>query len=184
MQYAIWILMILFCLTRVVFWILAATLHHENPNGTVGKILYAVVGSSDLFWFLMPLAPQPRLQTLPWLWRAIGLVLVVGGVLIMRKGLGQFNGAGVSLRPDVTPPKLVTEGVYSIVRHPLYVSLTFIFAGWSLIWTAVYSLWFVIVFILLNVLNAVIEERYILRRAFGEAHDAYRQRVGMFIPKF
>ncbi len=150
MQYIVWILMALFCLNRLVFWILAAR-WKEEPGKLEGAILYAVVGSTDLFMFLLPLAPQPRFPGLFLVWRIIGVILFAVGVVFMRKGMTEFNKFDVSIRPDMTPKKLVTDGIYNVVRHPLYISLTIIFAGWSLIWAAKYSLWFVPVFFLLNV---------------------------------
>jgi len=182
MEWAVWVLMVLFCLNRLIFWVLAAAMK-RNPSKLMGTILYLVVGSTDLFWFLLPIVPQPRIQSLALLWRIIGLVVAVIGISIMRQGSREFNKHNVSIRPDRTPTVLVTEGIYGTIRHPLYVGLIIVALGWSLVWVAVYSLYFVPVIILLNILNAVLEERYILGTAFGDEHREYTQRVGMFIPK-
>ncbi len=76
---------------------------------------------------------------------------------------------------------LVTNGLYSYSRNPIYISLTLIYLGLAI---AADSLWSVIflVPILILIRHGVIAraERY-LERKFDGAYDDYRNRVRRWI---
>ena len=76
--------------------------------------------------------------------------------------------------------RLVTEGPYGLVRHPLYASLIFVSFGWGLIrqsWPALAAALALAVFFNAKALR---EERW-LREKFPE-YAAYEQRVRRFVP--
>jgi protein-S-isoprenylcysteine O-methyltransferase Ste14 len=77
---------------------------------------------------------------------------------------------------------LRTAGPYGITRHPIYTGLLGMLAGTALIeglgrWVALFALGVVMV-----VLKIRAEER-LLARMLGAAHDQYRQRVPLLIPR-
>ena len=79
--------------------------------------------------------------------------------------------------------RLVTDGPYRYVRHPLYTALFIGYLGTLLAlqsWTLV--AWFP-AFVASYVLFAR-EEEQIMERGFGEAYRAYRRQAGMFLPKW
>jgi protein-S-isoprenylcysteine O-methyltransferase Ste14 len=79
--------------------------------------------------------------------------------------------------------RLVTDGPYRYVRHPLYTALFLGYLGTLLAlqsWTLVAWL---PVFVASYVLFAREEEK-IMERGFGEAYRAYRRQTGMFLPKW
>ncbi len=78
--------------------------------------------------------------------------------------------------------RLVTEGPYRYVRHPLYTALFLGYLGtvlalqsWAL------TAWFP-VFVASYLLFAT-EEENVMEGGFGEAYRAYRRRTGMFLPR-
>lgn len=77
---------------------------------------------------------------------------------------------------------LRTDGPYGITRHPIYTGLLGMLAGTAVIeglgrWVA-----FFILGVLLVAVKIRAEER-LLGRALGAAHDHYRQRVPLLIPR-
>ena len=113
-------------------------------------------------------------------------VLLLGAFFIV---IGSFFGiAGTwALGSNLTPfPKpidkarLVRNGVYALVRHPLYTSVTFLSAGWALAWQSVSGLAAVLGLALFFVVKARIEERW-LREKFPDYED-YSRQTHKFIP--
>ncbi|MBN1107302.1 MAG: DUF1295 domain-containing protein [Bacteroidales bacterium] len=75
-----------------------------------------------------------------------------------------------------------TTGIYSIVRHPLYVGNFFMWLGPVLF---LKSVWFTVVFGLVYWLyyeRIMFAEEQFLRRKFGEAYDKWSEKVKAFIP--
>jgi protein-S-isoprenylcysteine O-methyltransferase Ste14 len=80
---------------------------------------------------VLPFCVQPRLGSAQW-------HQVVGG-LVMLAALGVAAPA-LSVkwwRPPEAGMKLHTTGIYSIIRHPIYLSEVLWPAGWSLMWGSV-----------------------------------------------
>lgn len=79
---------------------------------------------------------------------------------------------------------LNTTGIYSVVRHPLYVGNFFIWLGVS---TFVRCWWLSLIFILLFVLfyeRIIFTEEEFLRKEYGKAWEDWAARTPPFIPRF
>lgn len=77
---------------------------------------------------------------------------------------------------------LNTTGVYSLVRHPLYLANFIMWLGVALV---VGSLWFVFLFCLLFMLyyeRIMFAEEQFLHRKFGESYDVWAATTPAFIP--
>jgi protein-S-isoprenylcysteine O-methyltransferase Ste14 len=77
--------------------------------------------------------------------------------------------------------QLLDSGVYSRVRHPMYLGILLFCLGFIFVSLSILSLgvWFVF-FILYDKMTSFEEEDLI--RIFGEEYVAYQQRVGKWIP--
>jgi len=77
--------------------------------------------------------------------------------------------------------KLVTSGIYRVIRHPSYLGMIVNLLGWCLAFRSGVGLLLtaLIMWPLLARINA--EER-LLREQFGEEYDAYRARTSRLIP--
>ncbi len=77
--------------------------------------------------------------------------------------------------------KLVTEGIYRYIRHPLYSSLLFL--AWGIFFKSVSKIGFFLVIgaSLSLFLTAKIEEKENCD-FFGDEYESYIQRTKMFIP--
>lgn len=87
----------------------------------------------------------------------------------------------MALRQD---HRLVTDGVYRHIRHPMYAAILLfslaqglLLANWLAGWSALTT------FALLCVIRVPREER-MLERRFGEAWVAYRARTGRLLPRW
>jgi protein-S-isoprenylcysteine O-methyltransferase Ste14 len=105
--------------------------------------------------------------------RWVGLaVAIIGfsGVILARRTLGR----SFSIRPKATA--LVTTGIYSKIRNPIYVSGVVLLVGAAIM---VWRLDFLLVLLLIipmQILRARRESR-VLEGAFGEEYREYRRRT-------
>ena len=78
---------------------------------------------------------------------------------------------------------LVTTGVFSKMRHPMYLSLILMYLGLAIAWGIVWMLLPALLFSTLTVLTTIKEEEFLLRR-FGHQYEEYMQAVPWrLIPK-
>jgi protein-S-isoprenylcysteine O-methyltransferase Ste14 len=128
-----------------------------------------------------------EIYSIPWPWRlinfagqALAIILLIVGV--KQTGIASFAGLRQLFAPeDLEPPRLVTQGLYRYIRHPLY------FAGLLFIWLNPVMTWNLLA---LNIgltayiiVGAYFEERKLLRE-FGDAYRVYKQKTPMLIPFF
>ena len=116
-------------------------------------------------------------ETIRWL----GIVLyVVGGALRLWPVfvLGHRFSGLVAIQPE---HKLVTEGIYGVIRHPSYLGLLVNSLGWGLAFRS--GVGVLLTVILLPPLIARIRaEEALLRAHFGVEYEAYRGRTSRLIP--
>lgn len=114
--------------------------------------------------------------------RIIGLVMFVSFSWIQ---VWAYKTLGKNYAQDIVIMKehnLVTKGVYSIIRHPQYISqvLSDLGAGLALMSYLVVPL-VLIAEIPLFIMRAVAEEK-MLKKHFGESFISYKKRSGFMIP--
>lgn len=100
-----------------------------------------------------------------------------------RKDLSKQQLLGLpELAPDRADNRLVTEGVYSRVRHPRYIELTLFLVGHAL-WTNYAAVYAALVLWLAAVPAIIWMEERELRGRFGKEYELYCARVPRLIPK-
>lgn len=125
-------------------------------------------------WLRAPVADRLR----P-LFLALALLCVALGALLY--GFALF---GARISRGVREERLVTEGVYAWVRHPIYSAALFICSGvlllgcdyWLLVGPPLFWLF-------LTLLMRGTEEKW-LRRRYGRAYEEYCRRVPRCLPRF
>ena len=133
--------------------------------------------AAKLVTFVPPIALAAimfDLRDQPWdAMRWAGLVLVVFGLTfltIARINLGNSFSVAAEAR------QLVTGGIYSRIRHPVYVFSFLVVGGLILYLHMPIFLLALIPLAAMQVRRARVEER-VLQAAFGTAYDEYRQRT-------
>lgn len=71
---------------------------------------------------------------------------------------------------------LVTKGIYSKVRHPVYVFSSLALLGITIFFRNQYLFYLLLVFIATQITRAVKEERILLKR-FGSKYSKYKERT-------
>lgn len=139
-----------------------------------------VLAQNILTLAVLALGPVLGDRTWPWVWLTLGAVLFTTGAFF---GITGVRALGRSLTPFPKPihdAPLVQAGIYRIVRHPLYSSLIFLSAGWSLCWSSWTALAVSLALVVVLDRKSRVEERW-LQEKFPD-YASYRQRVRRFIP--
>ncbi len=133
----------------------------------LGTLLIAIL----LHW-LYPINPLPM-----GIGFVVGVVLIVLSLVMAGSALSLMRRAGTSLNPEEPTTAIVTSGPFRYTRNPIYVSMTLIYLGITLLANALWPL-VLLPFVLVAVDRGVIarEERY-LERKFGEEYIRYKARV-------
>ncbi len=147
-----------------------------GQNALIGLITITVCDFSRII-LVLPFCPQPRFEIGIWNWVIGGIILAIGMV---------FGVPALSINWRTAPDSkmvLKTNGVYSIVRNPIYLadilfSLGFAVMFRSIIGIALVPIWWV------AFLSLVLVEETSLERALGQRYLDYKQRVkGRIIPR-
>jgi hypothetical protein len=103
-------------------------------------------------------------------------------IRVFTVGFAPRNTSGRNTAAGQVADELNVTGIYSIVRHPLYLGNFFMWLGPVLF---LRSFWFTIIFCLVYWLyyeRIMFAEEQFLRRKFGEAYDKWSEKVSAFIP--
>ena len=152
-------------------------------------------GERPAGWLLIPppllfVAPLLLSQVLERLWpllqappawqtsiRFIGIALIVVGAAHAASAVSLFIQSRTTIVPHHRSTALVTSGAYRWTRNPMYISLTFLYLGVTILLTSIWALLFLA--LPLYVMNAHVipmEERQ-LAAVFGETYARYKTRV-------
>ncbi len=118
-------------------------------------------------------------------WELLCILVSVAGELLRSYTVGYVprNTSGRNVI-DQLADELNTTGIYSVVRHPLYIGNFLMWLGPVLF---LRSVWCIIIFVLAYWLyyeRIIFAEEQYLRRKFGEAYDTWAFRVKAVIPGF
>jgi protein-S-isoprenylcysteine O-methyltransferase Ste14 len=114
----------------------------------------------------------------------LGIVAVVAALVMFRlthKALGRYWSVSLQLREE---HKLITTGIYSRIRHPMYSA----FWLWAIAQALLLPNWIagfagIVGFGTLYLLRVGHEEKLMVD-AFGDEYRAYMERTGRLLPKF
>ncbi|MDT8400592.1 MAG: isoprenylcysteine carboxylmethyltransferase family protein [Bacteroidales bacterium] len=113
----------------------------------------------------------------------LGISLFGLFIRIVTVGRTPRNTSGRNRSKQVAE-SLNTKGIYSLVRHPLYLGNFFMWLGPVLF---LRSLWITIIFCLAYWLyyeRIMFAEEQFLRKKFSESYDLWSEKVNAFIPSF
>ncbi len=165
----------------------------------IGEVLGMISGWGFFgFWIGMWLAPQPRFTiplfqdallvisvfgttalAIPFLHIVLSIVFVLPGAWL---GIEGVRKTGLKAAETHRTDKIVTNGVYSLVRHPQYLGGVLSHAGIVLFLSAWYALLSTPLVLLLNFLISWKEEIELVRE-FGEEYVSYQKATPMLLPR-
>ena len=170
---------------------------YGKKKGTeIGNILGLISGwGFFLFWMGIWVSPQPRFVlpffqnltilipfvsfSIPFLNLIISILFVTFGSWFGIKGVKQTT---LKVAETHRPEKIVTTGVYCIVRHPQYFGGLLAHVGVSFLLSTRYSLLVTPLMLVLVYLISKKEEEELIRE-FGKEYKEYTKKVPMLIPR-
>lgn len=120
-------------------------------------------------------------RTMPALFMVLAAALVAAAVLLSQvaiRTLGRFFDR-LTVQTD---HRLVTEGVYGLIRHPIYTSYILLFTGYCLLLQSTWSLLLLIGVCVVWFSSRISLEEAMLREKFGKAYSQYCANTKRLIP--
>ena len=143
-------------------------------------VLFAVISIGIISFVGVPwILPIPAISGL-----VIGIILQAVGLSILVSAfrtLSPHRALGGDAYKTSEGSKLITTGVYSRTRNPLYFSMTLLLFGWTMTFTSSFLLIFTLQFLPIFWL-ASRREAMELEDRFGEEHLRYEEEVPHFFP--
>jgi protein-S-isoprenylcysteine O-methyltransferase Ste14 len=141
-------------------------------------------------WFLVMVAaglftaPWRLFQLYPatWSWIAWALLFIAGAMIYRR--IGHFGYDNISGRTELEPEliqRLVTSGLHSRVRHPIYLAHLLMLTGWAL-GSGLIVLYALLAVSVITGFFMIRAEDAELERRFGDEYRAYKRRVPAILP--
>ena len=140
-------------------------------------------------WIGMALLTRPWRRTLiypaPWSW-ALAIPLFGAGFFLYLKSGKHFTAQQLGGLPEIhgvnRDQRLVTEGIRSRVRHPVYLAHLCEMLAWSL-GTGLAVCWALTAFAILTGTVMIRLEDAELEQRFGDSYRAYRRKVPAVLPR-
>jgi len=116
--------------------------------------------------------------------RFLGIFPIILGVFFYLRCAWDFTFTGGGTPAPIDPPKrFIAKGLYRIVRNPMYVGITLILTGESIVFESATFLAYAAVLWLGSHLFVIFYEEPILKKKFGAIYEEYRQTVPRWIPR-
>ncbi|HLX95337.1 MAG TPA: isoprenylcysteine carboxylmethyltransferase family protein [Verrucomicrobiae bacterium] len=135
-------------------------------------IFLGALGLGLLLHWWIPVHPFPA-----WFSRPLGAGLCLVSVTVGIWGSTIMRRAGTNVRPDRPVTALVIDGPFRFSRNPLYLSLTALYLGITLLCDALWPFTTLVPLLAVVHWRIVLREERFLEAKFGDAYRAYKIRV-------
>jgi protein-S-isoprenylcysteine O-methyltransferase Ste14 len=167
----------------------------KDKGDRVGSLLGMISGwGFFIFLFGVWLSPQPRFLissfqdlsvvipvvnfSIPLLHLILSIPFIAIGAWF---GIVGVKATGLRVAETHKPERVISDGIYSHIRHPQYFGAILAHLGITLLLSSLYSLIYTPFVILYNYLVARKEEKELVRE-FGKQYEDYGKRIPMFRP--
>jgi protein-S-isoprenylcysteine O-methyltransferase Ste14 len=128
----------------------------------IGSLFHAL---APVTWRILPAVP------------AIGILLLVGGILLAAWAALLFRSQRTPIYPTTQPTTLVTSGPFRFTRNPIYLGLLIILLSFVFWFGSLPMLVAPLLFLLVMNFYYLPFEEAKLEKTFGGLYTDYRQRV-------
>ena len=128
------------------------------------------------FHFLLPLR-----KPISFPWRLLGLVPLTAGIILNILADRAFKIIRTTVKPFEKSSTLVTEGVFRVSRHPMYLGMILIVTGIGLLMGSATPWLLVILLAILFDRHFIKTEEQMLEETFGDPFREYRKQVRRWI---
>jgi len=152
-------------------------LGEEHPYGDSGQaillVVFLVIWVLDSFIF--------KLSTVLAKYIPLYLRLILAGLVFMVSAYLAQSGLRVVFSEVRDPPQVIKTGVFSRMRHPIYLAALLFYAGLIFTTLSLISLAFWVgIFIFYNYIATFEEKR--LEQKFGQEYVIYQKKVPKWLP--
>lgn len=116
--------------------------------------------------------PKPLRWIVAALLAAVGAAIALGGVMAFRRARTTVN----PLKPE-TSAALVSTGVYTFTRNPMYLGMALVLLGWAAFLSSPWTLAGPLLFAGYITRFQIVPEERVLDGLFGAQYADYRRRV-------
>lgn len=132
----------------------------------------------SLVWGIGWLVPLPLFGAAG---KLVGIILVLVGLGLMVSAVAQMRLAGTTFIPRRDPQALVTGGVFSFSRNPIYLGDVLVLTGVVLWWDVPLSLPLILAFISIIQARFILDEEARLKIGFGERFEQWSRKTSRWI---
>ncbi len=126
--------------------------------------------------FLFPVSFLPRLVSLP-----LAALAMVGAGWLSTSAVRTMTRAQTGIDPAKPTTAIVADGVFRLSRNPLYLSLTLLYIGISLLFSATWALLLLLPLLVVVQVGVIQREERYLELKFGDAYLRYKTQVRRWI---
>jgi len=139
--------------------------------------LYAItllIGLGLNFLFPVSFLPQPVSLLL-------AVLAMIGAGWFSTSAFRAMKRAETAVDPAKPTTAIVSDGVFSLSRNPLYLSLTLLYIAISLLFSALWALLLLLPLLALVQIGVIQREEIYLERKFGDEYLRYKTEVRRWI---
>ncbi len=125
----------------------------------------------QFLWRPLPFFPDT------WIGHVTGWPLVVASIILVIWARQTMARSGVSLNVYKPTEGIIVSGPYGFTRNPMYLSMTLLYGGISLIINAVWPILFLPAVLAVVHYGVITREERYLERKFGQEYQSYRSSV-------
>ncbi len=150
----------------------------DNP-GVIAfpPALYGVTLATGLvISFIFPVSFVPRLISV-----AVAMLAMIGAGWLSTSAFRTMTRAQTGIDPAKPTTAIVSEGVFRVSRNPLYLSMTLLYIGISLLLNAFWALLLLLPLRVVVQVGVIQREEVYLERKFGDEYLRYKAQVRRWI---
>jgi protein-S-isoprenylcysteine O-methyltransferase Ste14 len=123
----------------------------------------------------------PVVRIIPFPWDLLGLIPLAAGAALNLSADSAFRKAKTTVKPFQESAALVTDGVYRISRHPMYLGFVLILLGLAILLGSLTPFFIVPIFAAVMDRVFIVTEERMLAEKFGQAWLDYKARVRRWV---
>jgi protein-S-isoprenylcysteine O-methyltransferase Ste14 len=132
------------------------------------------------FWDWIYFITQPALIQPVFL--LLGVISGLAGVILAMKASSVIDVSTVADMRTDRKAELITDGIYSRIRHPLYLATILVFSALALVYPFPVVIVFSLSLIGYTMIGAYFEERKLLKH-YGDEYIEYMKTAGFILPR-
>lgn len=123
----------------------------------------------------------PVVKFIPYPWNLIGIILIIIGSFLNLVADKKFKDLNTTVKPYENSAALITDSVFGLTRHPMYLGMVLILLGISMFLGSLTPFLITGVFVVLMEIIFIRVEEDMLEEQFGTEYLEYKQRVRKWI---